>query len=250
MLETVLKAAGLDSKEAQTYEHIVRSGKSTAAEILKATAIKRGDLYNVLKRLEDRKLIHPLPDVKILTYAPSDPEAIERALKAEEQALVEAKDNLSSLYSLYNLGMGKPGVRFAQGIEAIKEFFNDTLNSKTDILSYADWDGWDRYLYKYAVWYAKERRERKIKERVIIPDTLAARQYMKNYNADFTDFRFVPHDKFKFSLEMNIYDNKVLYVTLREPFIAVLIEDKDIADTQRAVFEMSWAHVGESNFSR
>jgi len=41
---------------------------------------------------------------------------------------------------------------------------------------------------------------------------------------------------------MDIYDDKVLYVALREPFMGVLIEDKTIADTQRAIFELGWAY--------
>lgn len=248
MLEPVLKAAGLDEKESKVYEQIVRGGKTAVGSLLEGVQIKRGDLYNVLRRLEKKKLIYAVPEMKKLIYAAADPEVIERTVRANERALEEAKERLSSLYSLYNLGVGKPGLRFAQGLEGIKEFFSDTLNSKTEIVSYADWEGWDRYLYKYAVWYAAERRRRKIKERVIIPDTLSARQYMKNYNAEFTDFRFVPHEKFKFSLEMNIYDDKILYVTFREPFISILIQDQAIADTQRAIFELGWRSAGSPLF--
>jgi len=243
MLEAVLKAAGLDSKESQIYEGIVRSGRITVAALLESVpGIKRGDLYNVLRRLEGKKLIHPLPELKILTYSASNPEAVERAVRTNEKNIEEAKEHLSFLYSLYNLGVGKPGVRFAQGVEGIKELFNDTLNAKTEIVGYADLDGWLKYLQTYAVWYAAERRRKGIKERVIIPDTLNARNYMSAYNKEVTEVQFVPHEKFKFSLEMNVYDNKVLYVTFHEPFIAVLIESQAIADTQRAIFELSWAN--------
>lgn len=249
MLEPILKAAGLDQKEAQIYEEIVRSGKTTVASLLGKTPVKRGDLYNVLRRLEARKLIYPVPEIKKLTYAAADPEAIERAVRANERAVDEAKERLSSLYSLYNLGMGKPGVRFAQGIEGVKEFFNDTLNARTEIVGYADVDGWMNHLEKYAIWYAAERRRRKIWERVIIPDTTIARRYLSTYNKEVTDIRFVPHEKFKFFLEMNIYDNKVLYVTFREPFISILVEDQAIADTERAIFELSWLSAGQRTWA-
>lgn len=246
MLEPVLKAAGLNPKEAEVYESILRSGKETPASLLKKVQLKRGDLYNVLRGLEKRKLIYSLPNTKKLTFVVSDPGTIEQAVRANERGLEEAKERLSFLYSLYNLGIGKPGVRFTQGLEGIKELFNDTLTAKTEILSYADVDGWIKHLPKYMVWYAAERRRRKIKERAIIPDTPAARQYMGDYNKEFTAIKFVPHQKFKFSLEMNIYDNKVVYVTFDEPFIGVLIEDKNIADTQRAIFEFGWEY-GENN---
>ena len=78
MLEPILKAAGLDPKEAQVYEEIVRSGKTTVVSLLDKISVKRGDLYNVLRRLEGQKLIHALPEIKKLTYVASDPEAVER----------------------------------------------------------------------------------------------------------------------------------------------------------------------------
>jgi len=240
MIEPVLRAAGLDSKEAQVYEQILRVGKITPAALLEKIQIKRGDLYNVLRRLEERKLIYSLPDAKKLTCAAAPPEAIEQIIKAKERNLEDAKGRLSMLSSLYNLGMGKPNVRFAEGIEGIKEIFNDTLTAKTEIVSYADVDGWMKYLEKYAIWYAAERRRRKIKERAIIPDTPEAKKYMAGYNMEVTKIKFIQHEKFQFSLEMNIYDNKVSYVTFREPFISVLIEDQAVADTQRAIFELSW----------
>lgn len=246
MIKPVLRAAGLNEKEAQIYEQILRNGKSTASLLLHSVPVKRGDLYNVLRRLEDRKFIYSLPGSKKLTYAASDPETIEHALKNNEQNIEDAKENLPLVYSLYNLGVGKPGVRFAQGLDGIKKMFNDTLNTKTEILSFADVDGWLAHLEKYTKWYGNERRIRGVKERVIIPDTPVARTFISSYDKRVTRVKFIPHETFKFSLEMNIYDNKVLYVTLREPFIAVLIEDKSITDTQRSIFELSWLQTAAS----
>ncbi|HEY4497453.1 MAG TPA: hypothetical protein VJC20_01700 [Candidatus Paceibacterota bacterium] len=98
-----------------------------------------------------------------------------------------------------------------------------------------------KHLKKYASWYAVERRKRKIRERAIVPDTPTARKYLDAYNKEVTQIAFVLYSKYRFSLEMNIYDSKVTYVTFREPFISVLIEDKAIADTHRAIFEHNWA---------
>ena len=241
IIEPVLKVVGLDPKESKVYEEILRNSKITIATLLKKVDIKRGDLYNVLKRLEDQKFIYSDPESKKLTYSASDPEVIERAIKINEKNLEEARNNLSVLFSLHNLSVGKPGIRFAEGIEGIKEIFNETLKAKTEIVGYADVDGWLTHLEKYVKWYGKERLRKNIKERIILPDTEQARKFMSTYDKKVTEVKFVPHNKFKFSLEMNVFDNKVIYVTLHEPFIAVLIEDKAIADTQRAIFELGWS---------
>ena len=238
-----LKTAGLDDKESLVYQEILRKGPVNIAVLLKITNIKRGDLYNVLKRLEERRLVNIVPKFKKLTYLATDPEIIEHDLKTKERHLAEAKENLSLIYSLYNLNMGKPGVRFAQGLEGIKEIFNETLKSKTEIVGYGDVDGWLTHLEKYTKWYGKERLRKNIKERIILPDTEQARKFMSAYDKTVTEVKFIPHDKFKFSLEINIFDDKVIYVTLHEPFIALLIEDKAIADTHRAIFELGWSQI-------
>ena len=62
-----------------------------------------------------------------------------------------------NLFSLYNLNNGKPGIRFAQGKEGIIKLFNETLKSKTEILAYADGEGWVKHFPKYLKWYEEER---------------------------------------------------------------------------------------------
>jgi hypothetical protein len=49
----------------------------------------------------------------------------------------------------------------------------------------------------------------------------------------------VPRDKFYFTTETNIYNDKVLIVSWKEKF-AVLVESKEIADAQKKVFELAW----------
>jgi len=244
MIAPVLQMAGLDSKEARVYEEILQNGKIAVLNILKNLDIKKGDLYNILGRLEDKKLIYPLPEYKRLTYSASNPEIIERAILEKEKDLEEAKGRMFELFSLYNLNKGKPGIRFAEGLEGVKKIFNETLKSKTEILAFADGEGWITHLPKYTKWYEGERIKRNIPERVILPDTKITTEYIKSYNTKVTEFKFIPHGKYNFSMEKDIFDNKVIYATLREPFIALLVEDKEIADTERAIFELAWDSLG------
>jgi len=240
IINPILEMAGLDPKEALVYEEILQNGKIAVLNIAKNLNIKKGDLYNVLNRLEKQKLIYPLKEYKRLTYSVTNPEVLEGAILAKEKNIKEAKNRLFELFSLYNLNKGKPGIRFAQGIEGIKKIFNETLKSKTEILAYADASGWLTHLPQYTKWYATERIRKNIKERVIITDTARAQEYMRSYDAKVTKYKFISHDKYNFSMEMDIFDNKVVYATLREPFIALMIEDKEIADTQRSIFELTW----------
>ena len=142
--------------------------------------------------------------------------------------------------SLYNLALGKPNVQFFEGIEEVKRAIFRSLSAHTEILAYSGIDNLVLHLKKYALWYAGERRRKEIHERSIIPDTPVALEYMKDYSRDVTEILFVPHKEVNFDMEINVYDNIVFYSTFREPFIAVMIEDKEIANAQRAIFELNW----------
>lgn len=243
LINPVLQTAGLDPKESMVYEEILQNGKIAVVNILKNLNLKKGDLYNVLGRLEDKKMVQSLPEYKRLTYTVSDPQVIEQAILEKEKNIEEAKGRMFELFSLYNLNKGKPGVRFAEGKEGIKKLFNETLKSKTEIVGYADAEGWIVNFSEYTKWYGRERIKKNIKERIIITDTPKTVEYMKDYDAKVTQFKFLPHQQYKFSMEKDIFDDKVIYATMREPFIAILIEDKEIADTERAIFELSWNSV-------
>lgn len=45
---------------------------------------------------------------------------------------------------------------------------------------------------------------------------------------------------FNISNEINIYDNKVSIITLKEGKIGVLIESKEIYESMKTIFEILW----------
>lgn len=240
MIEKILETIGLDPKEAQVYEYILKKGESTVGELARKTELKRGDLYNVLERLKNKKVIAEVTEKKVKSYVVTDPESLEDLALGKKTAFEDAVRNLSQVRSLYNLTRGRPGVTFYEGIEGIQEVMKGSLEAKTEILSFEDIDGFHGAMPEFAKKYEKERQKRKLRERAIVPDTQTARTHFGSTPSPFREQLLVPHKLFPFTLELDIYDNKVFYVTFREPYIAVLIEDKAIADTQRAIFELCW----------
>ena len=52
--------------------------------------------------------------------------------------------------------------------------------------------------------------------------------------------RFIPKDKFPLSSSIIIYDNKVGIVSLKGKLIGVIIENKEISNTLRSIFNIAW----------
>lgn len=49
----------------------------------------------------------------------------------------------------------------------------------------------------------------------------------------------IPEEKFRFSPEINIYDNKVMIASWREK-LGIIIESAEIADAMKKIYELSW----------
>lgn len=87
--------------------------------------------------------------------------------------------------------------------------------------------------------YFKRRVAKGISVRLIAPDTLESRRVVANDKAEMRATYLVPKDKFYFSVETNIYDNKIMVASWREKF-GIIIESEEIATAQKKIFELAW----------
>jgi hypothetical protein len=97
-----------------------------------------------------------------------------------------------------------------------------------------------KYADKINKKYVEERRNKGIGKKILILDTAENREYIRQQGNNLTDYRILP-ESIKFNVGMQIYDGKVSYFTLREDNkVAILIEDKNIYEMQRNLFEFLW----------
>ena len=73
---------------------------------------------------------------------------------------------------------------------------------------------------------------------------------MKDYKSnEVTDILFVDHKTYPFATEINIYNNKVSFVTFSPDFmVGVIIENKEIYKTLLSVFNFVW-NFGKQNLA-
>ena len=53
------------------------------------------------------------------------------------------------------------------------------------------------------------------------------------------EIRFIPKEKYSFSPELNVYDDKVMIASWQEK-MALLITSKEIADLHKKMFDLLW----------
>lgn len=247
MYKDILTQISLSGNEAIVYEYLLKNGESPAGEIIKKTPLKRGVVYNALADLVKKGLANEKKKDKIAYFSPSHPEKLREYAENKESEIKKAKTsleaNLPAIISDFNLVSGKPGVRIYEGKAGLTKVLNDSLNSKTEILTFADIEGMEKYLGRENDKYVQKRKVLGIKKRGIVADTPYARKYLKAYDKSVTEIRFIDGEKFPLFLEMEIYDNKISFMTFSDKqLIGVIIENEEIYKTQKSIFELAWSH--------
>jgi len=249
----LLTKIGLEESEAKVYQALLELGPSSVSEITKKAGITRTLGYHLLQKLSLYGLVDQTSakDKKI-TYSAKHPRYLVQHLKNKKNALErkieEVEQKLPELLSLYNV-TDKPVIRFQEGFEGLKNIYLETLESKTEILSIADIEGWDvPDLAKWGKDYNRERSKRKIHERMLMLDTAAGRKWMKDYKGSlaYTHYRWIKPEQLPhiadFGGEINIYENnKVVIVLLKKPNrIGIAIESVVLNNLLKALFELAW----------
>lgn len=241
-IENLLKEAGFLDKEISVFLTLLEMGRGTVSEISRKAGINRTTGYVILDSLSNKSLVSISGKEPKQEYMAESPENLSKYLAAqiEKQKTVAKKINeiLPELTSLYNVG-DRPKVRFYEGLEGIKQVYEDTLTATETIVAYATFDDMHKTLPNYFPKYYKRRARKGIFARGIAPDTPLARERLQQGKEEARELALVPADKYNFSPEIDIYDNKVMIASWREK-LGIIIESREIADAMKKIFELAW----------
>ncbi len=245
--ERALLELGLHDKEARVYISLLSAGRTTVSEIAKRAGINRTTGYDILNGLISKGLVSisgkepkqeyraENPD-KLLTYLRKDIEKKEINFRYASTILPELK-------SIYKVG-SRPQVKFYEGEDGLRDVYEDTLSSSETIRAYAAVDDVNKGISNYFPKYYKRRAAKNIKIRAIFPKTEVAIERSSFDKLEKRESLLIPFDKYNFTPEINIYDNKVMIASWREK-LGIIIESAEIADAMKKIFELSWDRAKE-----
>lgn len=241
-----LKEAGLTKDQAAAYEALVKMGTAPASDVAYGAGIGRPLTYKVLDELMSMGIVEKDESRKVARFTPAHPlklkERIEKRAEEAQNAKTALEGVLGRLTSDFNLISGKPGVRFFEGLEGVREVAWDTLTTKDELRMYADVEAIRKYIPELNAEYVAERKKRNIKKRTLVLDTHGSREYYKSTIPDITDTRLIKTDELPFQSDMHIYDGKVSYITFSEDrLIGIIIADPHIYATHKYLFDFMWS---------
>jgi len=236
LLQNILESIGLNEKEARIYLAALEVGSSPVSKIASKAKLNRVTAYDILEKLVKRGLINFFTKAKIKYFTATDPEIVVDEFKKRTNDLQKALPDLKRLHG----DTIHPRVRYYEGLEGIKSIYADTLKSKTEILNYGNSQEIRAHWPTYDEDYVKKRANLQIHLRGIAIDDEYGRLVQSRDGENFREIRLVSKDKFNFSNEINIYDDKLAIISFRDELIGMIIESPEIANTQRAIFKMVW----------
>ncbi len=242
--ETLLKV-GMEPTVIEIYLILIENGEMTVPQILEKTQLSRATVYEALPVLLAQGFLEYRKVGRVAYYKPTHPSKLFSLLeeRKREVALLEGEmgETIKSITGLYNLASSKPGVRFFEGMEGLREALFHSLSATETIYTFVNSDTAADYAKALDEEYIAERVKRGIKKQLIMPDTPSAREYIKNMNTNLTEAKLLDPQKYPFQVATEVYDNTVSYLTAgKEHTVAVLIEHPAIAEYQKSVFRYFW----------
>src|SRR3989339_901081 len=238
-----LEYIGFSEKEVQVYLALLELGKGTVTEISRKAGINRPTGYHILASLSAKELVRVSGKEPKQEYVAESPDQIEKMLlkKIENDQIYikEARKIIPELKSIHNVA-DRPKVLFYEGREGMEKVYEDTLTSTEPIRAYASVENMHAGLPGYFPEYYKRRAGKNISIRAIAPKTSMGLERKALDTEEKREIAFVPADKYYFSPEINIYDNKIMIASWREK-LGIIIESTEIADAMKKIYELAWA---------
>lgn len=252
-IRTYFAKLGLEPEIADIYLALHAHGPQTISELSRNSRVERTRIYRLIDKLLESNLIEVETHYKrgIVKAAPIA--NLHILINEKEQELKSLQDELGLIEQVLgrnSLSSPVTRVQFYQGREGIRQMFWNELRAKTEIVGYVyrivDEPNGRKFMERY--W--EEFRTRNLHMRLISGDTFA--ESWKDANATFgqgysqkvgnIDYHYISPDIFPITHLCETYDDVVMYCNWKDNgLFGIEIYNQEIADAQRAQFEMLWA---------
>lgn len=222
---------GLTLTESKIYVTLIDLGRAQAGIISRKTGIHRRSVYDALERLIEKGLVSYIKENDKRFYAPTDPQRLLELLKTTE---ADVQGILPSLKAKYAEAKQKQETLFYRGVEGIKAIFDDQIVTAKDVFILGASKNAPDILKYYLGHYTTKRVKSNIKLHLIYAGKRENAEPIPN-----ADIKHLPQE-FASPVSTNIYGDKVAIILWSFEPVAILIKNKEIANSYHAYFQLLW----------
>ena len=234
-MQEELKEFGLTAKEVEVYLACLKLGTALVQNIAKKAGTYRTYTYEILKSLKEKGLVGYVIKNGKQYFEVAEPEKLLNILKEKETKI---NNILPNLKKIYKSSIEKPKVELYEGKEGLKTILDNIIKTKKEILVYGSTEKQIQILEFYFPNYIQRRIKAKIPTRVITEKSIETIEMLKTQKKEIRESKFI--SGLGFPTVTYIYGDKVAILSLEKDIIGLIIENKDIANTQKQIFELLW----------
>ncbi|MDB5194800.1 MAG: transcriptional regulator TrmB [Parcubacteria group bacterium] len=242
MFEKYLEDSGLSDKEASIYLALLTFENASALDLAKKTGIKRPTVYTAIETLARKGLVSETTVGKKTNYYAESPDRLETLVEQKKLILEETQkalhDIVPQLKSLVRQSGEKPVVKYFEGKEGIFSSNDEILRSLSDdaepIYAIYSKDLIEQTFTKEELQKFKDKRVSKsIKSLGIYTSEGEARS-----SDSMAERLRIDEKAYPLTCDITIYKDIVLLSILGKRVSAILIKNKDVADTMKSLFKV------------
>ena len=250
-LSKELEKLGLSPKESVIYVALLELGEATPQHLCQKTGLNRATTYVILDSLLKKDLVRKFSRQHKTLFMLKAPLQLLELLYAEKKAVSEkieiAKQVMPELEMLSRLTTDRAKVKFFEGKEGIAMIQDEVSNphiKRVDTIFNINLAVRDFPPSPHDHRQRLKNLKRKSRQIVVynpkisIPDLRILK---------YTERRYLPFNKYPFNVDFCLYDHKVALVAAKTKLIGVVIENADIVEGMRSLFELAWH--GAANYA-
>ncbi|HPA25221.1 MAG TPA: helix-turn-helix domain-containing protein [bacterium] len=239
LIHTLIKI-GLNEKEAEIYLSSLALGPSTVAKISQSSQIKRTTVYSVIESLKEKGLMSiQLKGFKQF-YVAEKPDKLADFLEERKKTLKNALPQFESLYQMKGI---ESVIKHYEGLNNIKSLYNSVLADlkfKDDYLTISDTKRWLAQDEEFFNDFIKKRAKHRARVRLLLQDNEVAqnfKQFQRNYGIE---VKILPMDT-ELNTNLLVVPKQLIIQQLTIPYEAVAIENQNIINMGKQLFEIIWS---------
>ena len=237
----LLKKIGFSDKSAKVYLVLLALGPSSVRKLSENLDMNRGQVYEVLKDLQEKEVVRFFKEETKQLFVADDPDSLKKMVDKKQQELKIINKNVDrvipELQALYNSGGHRPVAKYFKG-ENIKDILEDVLlvceTFEDKMYRVYSAEGVREHLYEDFPSFSDARIAKNIAVKVIAMGKggeLRGLDEKKWLNQDSETPTYI-----------FIYPGKTAYISFdaKGNLVGVIIENQGISETQKMIFDQVW----------
>jgi sugar-specific transcriptional regulator TrmB len=244
MIDKDLEAVGLGEKESKVYLAALELGRGTAQQIAQKANVKRPTTYVIMEDLMKQGLASSFYEGKKQYFVAENPERLVDILKQQQEEVMQRAEHLQAilpqLHSINNRQTDKPVVKYYEGKEGIIAMVNEHAKANFGQEAYTAYsrDLVEKMLTPKELGSILQARvDNEVKVKTIYTNTQGDLNPLPN-----TERIRLQEIDFSITCDIAIYNDRIRIASLKDRLVGIVIEDKEIARSFKAIFALAWKY--------